>query len=74
MVNTKATLAVLFVLVLILSCNTTKLINKSTVNNQITISLTECGSYEVKNNQAIIGYAVKPFIVEVNRTKEITEF
>ncbi len=35
--------------------------------------MTECGSYEVKNNQAIIGYAVKPFIVEVDRVKEITE-
>jgi len=74
MVNTKATLAVLFVLVLVLSCNTTKLTNKNIGDNQIIIDSTECGSYEVKSDQTTIGYVVKPFVVEVDRTEEITEF
>ncbi|SFW68318.1 hypothetical protein SAMN02927921_03291 [Sinomicrobium oceani] len=76
MVNKKTTLLVLFLLALglLISCNSTKLINENIGDNQITISLTECGSYEVKNNQVTIGYAVKRFIVEVDRVKEITEF
>lgn len=74
MVNIKATLAVLFVLVLILSCNTAKLTNKSIGDNQITVDSTQCGSYEVKSNETTIGYVVKPFVVEVDRTEEITEF
>lgn len=76
MINKKAALLVLSVLALglVISCNSTKLINGNIGDNQIAISLTECGSYEVKNNQVTIGYAVKPFIVEVDRVKEITEF
>ena len=35
----------------------------------------QCGSYEVKNYESPIGYAVKPFIIEVeNRGAEITKF
>ena len=74
MVNTKATLAVLFMLGLVLSCNTTKLTNENIGDNQITVVSTQCGSYEVKNNETTIGYVVKPFVVEVDRAKEITEF
>lgn len=74
MVNTKATLAVLFVLVLVMSCNTTKLTNKSIGDNQITIDSTECGSYEVKSDKTAIGYVVKPFVVEVDKIEVITEF
>lgn len=74
MVNTKATLTLIFVLVLVLSCNTTKLISKNVGDNQITVDSTQCGSYEVKSNETIIGYVVKPFVVEVNRTEEITKF
>ena len=74
MINTKATLTLLFVLVLVLSCNTTKITNKSIGDNQITIDSIQCGSYEVKSNETTIGYVVKPFVVEVNRTEEITEF
>ena len=76
MVNKKVTLSVLFLLALglLISCNSTKLVNENIGDNQITIGLTECGSYEVKNNQVTIGYAVKRFIVEVDRVKEITEF
>ena len=73
MVNIKKTLAFLFVLVLILSCNLMKQVQNITSSN-IAVSLTECGSYEVKNNQIIIGYAVKPFVVEVDRVNEITDF
>lgn len=73
MINTKNTLFYLFVLVLFLSCSSVKKAQNIT-NNCITISLTECGSYEVKSNQIIIGYAVKPFVIEVDRIKEITEF
>ncbi len=44
------------------------------IPDQITTELTICGSYEVKSNQATIGYAVKPFIVEMDRAEEIMEF
>lgn len=54
-----------------LSCNTAKPIINT---KKISISLTkmQCGSYEVKNNENTIGYAVKPFIIEVNKSTEIT--
>ena len=42
--------------------------------DQIKTELTKCGSYEVISNQRIIGYAVKPFIVEIDRAEEIKEF
>lgn len=74
MKNTKATLSVLFVLLLILSCNTTKVINQSVGDNQIIVTSTQCGSYEVKSNKTTIGYIVNPFVVKVDRAKEITEF
>ncbi|MGS2764563.1 hypothetical protein [Sinomicrobium sp. M5D2P9] len=76
MINKKATLSVLFVLALglVISCNSTKLINENIGDNQITVASIQCGSYEVKSNEATIGYAVKPFIVEVDRVKKITEF
>jgi hypothetical protein len=59
---------------LVLSCNTTKLTNENIGDNQITVVSTQCGSYEVKSNETTIGYVVKPFVVEVDRAKEITEF
>ncbi len=76
MVVTKKYLALLFTSVLVLSCNSIK--QQQNITNSaidITINFTECGSYKVKNNQKIIGYAVKPFIIDkVNRIKEITDF
>lgn len=63
----------IIVLVVLTSCNTSKKIINT---KDISISLTkiQCGSYEVKNNESVIGYAVKPFIIEVDRMKEITRF
>jgi len=76
MVVTKKYLSLLFTSVLVLSCNSIKQQQNITSSGiDITINLTECGSYKVKNNQKIIGYAVKPFIIDkVNRIKEITDF
>jgi hypothetical protein len=74
MMGKKQTLVILFVLGLVVSCKSIKSTNQTIANNQITVDLTECGSYEVKNNQTTIGYAVKPFVVEVDRVKELTEF
>ncbi|MWB93851.1 hypothetical protein GON26_05725 [Flavobacterium sp. GA093] len=74
MENTKATLSVLFVVLLILSCNTTKVTNQSVEENQIIVTSTQCGSYEVQSNETTIGYIVKPFVVDIDRAKEITEF
>jgi len=76
MANKNATLSILFVLTLgfVMSCNSNKLINENFGYNQITIASSKCGSYEVKNNKVTIGYAVKRFIVEADRVKEITEF
>lgn len=56
------------------SCSMSKQIIKT---KDISISLTkmQCGSYEVKNYESAIGYAVKPFIIEIaNRDTEITKF
>ncbi len=51
-----------------------KSIIQDQIPNQITTELTDCGSYYVKTNGTIIGYAVKPFVVKIDRAKEITEF
>ena len=60
-------------IIIFLSCNSVKKIENIT-NNSINVSLTECGSYEVNFNQKVIGYVVKPFVVEVDKVKEIKEF
>ena len=61
-------------LLIFISCNTPKQII-DTKNLAITLTKTECGSYEVKNNASLIGYAVKPFYVEVEKKgDEITKF
>jgi len=65
---------IIIVFELVTSCKTSVLISQSTADNQITIDSTQCGSYEVKSNETTIGYVVKPFVVEVDRLKEITEF
>jgi len=74
--NKKKSISVLLLLALVLfiSCNSVRLINRNIGDNQISVSTTQCGSYEVKSNEKIIGYIVKPFIVEVDRAKEITKF
>lgn len=74
MENKKRNLLALFVMLLTLSCNTTKVPNQSIVENQIIIASTQCGSYEVKNKETTIGYIVKPFVVKVDRAQEITKF
>lgn len=33
------------------------------IDNQITISETECGSYEIKNTNRLLGYATQPFYI-----------
>lgn len=46
-------------------------------NTEISISLTEleCGSYEVRNNDYVIGYVVKPFVVDLQgRESHIAQF
>lgn len=53
-------------LFIFISCNAPKKIFDIT-NLAITLTKTECGSYEVKNNEALIGYIVKPFYVEVDK-------
>ncbi len=58
----------------IISCKSITSADKNKAYNQITTNITKCGSYEVKNNQETIGYAVKPYVVKVDRVKEITEF
>lgn len=74
--NKKETLPVLLCLALgvLLSCNSTKLINQSIGDDQIIADSTECGSYEVRSDGTTIGYIVKPFVVEIERAKKITEF
>lgn len=60
-------------ILILTSCNASKQVLNP---EKISISLikTQCGSYEVKNNESTIGYVVKPFIVETNRVNEITNF
>jgi len=53
-------------LFIFLSCNAPKKFI-DTKNSTITLMKTECGSYEVKNNEELIGYVVKPFYVEVEK-------
>lgn len=55
------------------SCSMSKQIIK-TKDISITLSKMQCGSYEVKNNESIIGYVVKPFVVEVEKVLLITQF
>src|SRR5690349_1307675 len=61
-------------LLIFISCNAPKqIINTKDIS--ITLSKIQCGSYEVKNNESTIGYAVKPFIIEVEKKDdEITKF
>lgn len=47
-----------------ISCNTSKRIIE-TKSLDITLTKTECGSYEVKNYESLIGYTVKPFVIEM---------
>jgi hypothetical protein len=56
-------------LLIFLSCNAPKEII-DTKNLAITLTKTECGSYEVKNNEVLIGYVVKPFYVEVDKKED----
>lgn len=60
-------------LVAFASCSASKKII-NTKNISISLTKMQCGSYEVKNNESTIGYAVKPFIIEVDRSNEITKF
>jgi hypothetical protein len=61
-------------LLIFISCNVPKKII-DTKNLAITLTKTECGSYEVKNNETLVGYVVKPFYVEVEKKeKPIIEF
>jgi len=61
----------------LLSCHITK---KATVlNNERAISKTECGSYEVKQENKVLGYVVQPFYIkfpnmEQGIKKEISVF
>jgi len=75
MINKKF-LTFLLLSVSVFSCNSIKQQQKTTNNEiDITLNVTECGSYEVKNNNKTIGYVVKPFIInKVNRINEITDF
>src|SRR6187200_328859 len=59
----------IIVLLIFLSCNAPKTII-DTRNLTITLTKTECGSYEVKNNEGLIGYVVKPFYVEVEKKED----
>lgn len=56
------------------SCSVSKkIINTNAL--AITLTKSECGSYEVKNNGELIGYIVKPFYVEAeNKEVYITQF
>jgi len=72
MAKTKITLLITLVFGLIASCNLMK--STQTIDGKIRVNLTECGSYEVKNNQISIGYLVKPFFVKVDEVSEITDF
>ncbi|MGE5520259.1 MAG: hypothetical protein ACM3VS_10065 [Candidatus Dadabacteria bacterium] len=61
-------------LLIFTSCNVSKQII-NTKDMLISLNKMQCGSYEVKNYESPIGYAVKPFIIEVeNRSAEITKF
>lgn len=56
-------------LLIFISCKVPKKII-DTKNLAITLTKTECGSYEVKNNEELIGYVVKPFYVEVEEKEQ----
>ena len=64
----------LLVLALTIACKSIRSTEKYNTYDKIIFEETSCGSYKVTNNQQIIGYAVKPFIIEVNRQQKITEF
>ena len=53
-------------LLIFISCNAPK---KIIHIKDLTLTLTkkECGSYEVKDNEELIGYVVKPFYIEVEK-------
>jgi len=53
-------------LLISLSCNAPKKIIH-TKDLTLILTMTECGSYEVKDNEELIGYVVKPFYVEVEK-------
>lgn len=53
-------------LLIFISCNVPKKII-DTKNLTITLTKTECGSYEVKKNGELTGYVVKPFYVGVEK-------
>lgn len=61
-------------LLLFTSCSVAKQII-NTNNLTITLAKMECGSYEVKNSGELIGYVVKPFVIETDRKEYyITQF
>lgn len=61
-------------LLMFTSCTVSKqMINTKDIS--IVLTKMQCGSYEVKNNASSIGYAVKPFVIEVEKQgDEIIKF
>ncbi|MBK7883706.1 MAG: hypothetical protein IPJ81_07820 [Chitinophagaceae bacterium] len=51
------------------SCTTIKPI-LNTEKLTITLTKEQCGSYEVKNNGELMGYVVKPFVIEVEKKED----
>ncbi|MBB6612554.1 hypothetical protein H7F15_16030 [Pontibacter sp. Tf4] len=64
----------IIILIIFASCSVSKkIINTNDLT--ITLSKTECGSYEVTNNGDLIGYVVKPFYLETDKKDVcITQF
>lgn len=62
-------LILLYFFVFLFSCDVSKKVI-STKDLNIIISKTKCGSYDVKNNEILIGYIVKPFVTEIDRKKD----
>lgn len=46
----------------LLSCHTAKKITTS--NNEMNVSKTQCGSYEIKKGNTVLGYVVQPFYIK----------
>ena len=62
------------VLFVFTSCSMSKEVENKKYKS-ITLTKMQCGSYEVKNDERLIGYTVKPFIINVERKEdEITKF
>jgi len=67
-------LLIIIGLLILASCNVSKPVISNTKDISISLPKMQCGSYEVRNSETVIGYVVKPFIVELNRSAEITQF